>query len=53
MYSFLMEEEKIKDVLGMLSEVVFYDLSGLGNNYELQYLNIFAEHFSRAKIPQL
>jgi hypothetical protein len=45
MYSFLMEEKKIKDALGMLSEVVFYDLSGLGNNYEPQYLYIFAEHF--------
>lgn len=45
MYSFLLEEKKIKDALGMLSEVVFYDLSGLGNNYEPQYLDIFAEHF--------
>lgn len=45
MYSFLMEEKKTKDALGMLSEVVFYDLSGLGNNYDPQYLDIFAEHF--------
>ncbi|NPV27417.1 MAG: SAP domain-containing protein [Firmicutes bacterium] len=45
MYNFLMEEKKVKDALGMLSEVVFYDLSGLGNNYEPQYLDIYAEHF--------
>lgn len=41
MSTFLMEENKIKDALGMLSEVVFYDLSGLGNNYDPQYLDIF------------
>lgn len=45
MYNFLMEEKKVKDALGMLSEVVFYDLSGLGNNYDPQYLDIYAEHF--------
>ena len=45
MSNFLMEEKKIIDALGMLSEVVFYDLSGLGNNYDPQYLHIFAEHF--------
>ncbi|WP_088188027.1 MULTISPECIES: SAP domain-containing protein [unclassified Desulfosporosinus] len=45
MHNFLMEEKKIKDALGMLSEVVFYDLSGLGNNYDPQYLDIFAKHF--------
>lgn len=45
MSTFLMEENKIKDAPGMLSEVVFYDLSGLGNNYDPQYLDIFAKHF--------
>lgn len=45
MYNFLMEEKKTKDALGMLSEVVFYDLSGLGNNYDPQYIDIFAKHF--------
>jgi hypothetical protein len=45
MYNFLMEEKNVKDALGMLSEVVFYDLSGLGNNYDPQYLDIYAEHF--------
>ncbi|MEA4816308.1 MAG: SAP domain-containing protein [Lachnospiraceae bacterium] len=45
MYDFLMEEKKINDALGMISEVVFYDLSSLGNNYDPQYLDIFAEHF--------
>ena len=45
MYLFLIEEKKLKDALGMLSEVVFYDLSGLDNNYDPQYLYIFAENF--------
>jgi hypothetical protein len=45
MSNFLMEENKVKDALGMLSEVVFYDLSGLGNNYDPKYLSIFAESF--------
>lgn len=45
MYLFLMEEKRLKDALGMLSEVVFYDLSGLGNNYDPQYLYIFAKNF--------
>lgn len=45
MYNFLMEEKRVKDALGMLSEVVYYDLSGLGNNYDPQYLNIYAENF--------
>ncbi|MBN3525064.1 SAP domain-containing protein [Paenibacillus apiarius] len=45
MYLFLMEEKRLKDALGMLSEVVFYDLSGLGNNYNPQYLSIFAKNF--------
>ncbi|MBU7008710.1 SAP domain-containing protein [Phosphitispora fastidiosa] len=45
MSNFLMEENKIRDALGMLSEVVFYDLSGLGNGYDPKYLDIFAEHF--------
>jgi hypothetical protein len=45
MYLFLMEEKRLKDALGMLSEVVFYDLSGLGNNYDPQYLYIIAKSF--------
>ena len=45
MSNFLMEEKKVKDALGMLSEVVFYDLSGLENGYDPKYLDIFAEHF--------
>ncbi|KUK15031.1 MAG: hypothetical protein XD53_1546 [Petrotoga mobilis] len=44
MYNFLMEEKRVKDALGMLSEVVYYDLSGLGNNYDPQYLNIYAKN---------
>lgn len=45
MSTFLMEEKKIKDALGMLSEVVFYDLSGLGNGYDPQFLDIYAQNF--------
>lgn len=45
MSTFLMEEKKIKDALGMLSEVVFYDLSGLSNNYDPQFLDIYAQNF--------
>ena len=45
MSTFLMEEKKIKDSLGMLSEVVFYDLSGLGNGYDPRFLDIYAQKF--------
>lgn len=45
MYLFLIEEKRLKDALGMLSEVVFYDLSGLDNNYDPKYLYIFAKNF--------
>ncbi len=45
MYLFLMEEKRLEDALGMLSEVVFYDLSGLDNNYDSQYLHIWAKNF--------
>lgn len=45
MATFLVEEKKIYDALGMLAEVVFYDLSGLGNNYDPQYLDIYAKDF--------
>ena len=42
---FLQEEKRYKDALGMLSEVVFYDLSGLSNNYDPKYLDIYAGSF--------
>lgn len=45
MYLFLIEEKRVKDALDMLVEVVFYDLSGLGNNYDPQYLYIYAKNF--------
>ncbi len=45
MHLFLNEERRFADALGMLAEVVFYDLSGLNNGYDPQYLYIFAEHF--------
>lgn len=45
MYLFLLEEKKVMDAVGMLAEVVFYDLSGLNNNYNPEYLYISAKHF--------
>ena len=45
MHLFLNEERRFADALGMLAEVVFYDLSGLNNGYNPQYLYIFADHF--------
>lgn len=45
MNRFLQEEGKYKDALGMLAEVVFYDLSGLSNGFDMQYLYISAPHF--------
>lgn len=45
MHSFLREERKLGEALGMLSEVAFYDLSGMGNNYDPQHLSIYAKHF--------
>lgn len=45
MSTFLMEENKIRDALGMLSEVVFCNLSGLSNNYDPQFLDICSELF--------
>lgn len=45
MHLFLMEEKRSKDALAMLTEVVFYDLSGLGNGYDPQYLYITAQYF--------
>lgn len=45
MHLFLNEESRYADALGMLAEVIFYDLSGLNNGYDPKYLYIFAEHF--------
>lgn len=45
MATFLGEEGKIKGQLEMLAEVVFYDLTGAGNNYNPEYLYIIASHF--------
>lgn len=39
------EEGKIKGELEMLAEVVFFDLTGAGNNYNPEYLYIIASHF--------
>ena len=45
MATFLGEEGKVKSELEMLAEVVFYDLTGAGNNYNPEYLYIIASHF--------
>ena len=45
MSQFLKEEGKLKDALAMLAEVVFYDLSGVTNNYDSQFLEIYAGGF--------
>jgi hypothetical protein len=43
MAQFLREEKKTADSLAMLAEVVFYDLSGAINNYDPQFLEIYAD----------
>lgn len=45
MAQFLREENKTKDALAMLAEVVFFDLSGASNNYDPQFLEIYASGF--------
>ncbi|WP_434509820.1 DUF4236 domain-containing protein [Desulfitobacterium sp. AusDCA] len=45
MAQFLIEENKYEDALGMLAEVIFQDLSGANNNYDPQFLEIYAERF--------
>ncbi len=45
MSQFLKEEGKMKDALGMLAEVVFFDLCGATNNYNPQFLDIYADGF--------
>lgn len=45
MFHFLGEEDRTRDALLMLAEVVFYDLSGLHNGYDPRLLSIWAEHF--------
>lgn len=45
MAQFLKEEKKYEDSLAMLAEVVFYDLSGATNNFDPQFLEIYAEGF--------
>lgn len=45
MSQFLKEENKIKDSLAMLAEVVFFDLSGATNNFHPQFLDIYAKSF--------
>jgi len=45
MAQFLKDENKLKDALAMLAEVVFFDLSGASNNYDPRYLEIYAVSF--------
>ncbi|HHX60381.1 MAG TPA: SAP domain-containing protein [Epulopiscium sp.] len=45
MSNFLIEEDKYLDALGMLAEVVFLDLSGTWNGFDIRHLNIFAKSF--------
>lgn len=45
MATFLGEEGKSQGELEMLAEVVFFDLTGAGNNYNPDYLYIIASHF--------
>lgn len=45
MAEFLIEEKRYENALGMLAEVVFFDLSGLGNEFNMQFLNIYANSF--------
>jgi hypothetical protein len=45
MSEFLREENKIKESLALLAEVVFVDLSGALNNFDMRFLDIEAQHF--------
>lgn len=45
MSQFLCEEKRYRDALAMLAEVLFFDLSGAGNNYDPQLLYIHANFF--------
>ena len=44
MATFLSEEGKVDGKLDMLAEVVFFDLSGAGNNFNPEYLYIIAPY---------
>lgn len=45
MYTFLTEENKWDNALSMIAEVIYYDLSGLSNGFQMRYLSIYAEGF--------
>jgi len=46
MHCFLLEESKTNDALRLLTEVIYYDLSGMDNNFNMEFLNIkFANYF--------
>lgn len=44
MASFLAEELKWRDAILMLSEVIFWDLSGVGNGFSKEYLDLYMEY---------
>ena len=45
MYTFLTEENKWDNALSMIAEVIYYDLSGVSNGFQMSYLSIYAEGF--------
>jgi len=45
MSEFLIEENKIEEAFALLCEVITYDLSGLDNGFEMEYLSIMEQFF--------
>ena len=44
MAEFLVEENKLLDALGMMAEVVYYDVSGMGNSFSMRHLDVTAQN---------
>src|SRR5690625_1194783 len=45
MSDFLQEEGKHEEAFALLAEVIRYDLSGLSNGFNMEFLTIYAEHY--------
>lgn len=45
MSEFVHEENKLSNAFALLVEVIRYDLSGLNNSFDMEYLYIYKEHF--------
>jgi hypothetical protein len=45
MFNFLMEEKKYIDAIDKLTEVIYFDLNGLSNNFNIKYLDIISQNF--------